>query len=76
MIGKPIVIYYLVNHDPMGWLGVSAIKHVETVQVNRDLNIKYGSADPLVQADFNEKGLLPDDYIKVPNDVAGHVPRI
>lgn len=53
----------------------AAIKHVEMVQLNRDLNIKYGFADPLVQAAFNDKGLLPDDYIKVPNDVLSHVPR-
>ena len=53
----------------------AAIKHVEMVQLNRDLNVKYGFADPLVQAAFNDKGLLPDDYIKVPNDVLGHVPK-
>ena len=53
----------------------AAIKHVEMVELNRDLNVKYGFADPLVQADFNDKGLLPDDYIKVPNDVLSHVPR-
>jgi len=52
----------------------AAIKHAEIMQVNRDLNIKYGfGVDPVVQASFNDKGLLPDDYIKVPNVVLSHV---
>ncbi len=54
----------------------AAIKHIEMVELNKNLNIKYGFADPTVQAAFNAKGLLPDDYIKVPNVVLSHVAKI
>jgi hypothetical protein len=50
----------------------AAIKHSELVEVNKNLNIQYGLADPNVQKDFNEKGTLPDNYIKVPSSVYSH----
>ena len=50
----------------------AAIKHSELVQVNADLNIQNGLADANIQKNFNEKGMLPDDYIKVPSSVYSH----
>ncbi|TRZ80453.1 MAG: hypothetical protein D4R90_01790 [Nitrosopumilales archaeon] len=50
----------------------AAIKRVEMVEMNKNLNIKYGLADAKVQADFNSDGTLPIDYIKVPTGVASH----
>jgi alanyl-tRNA synthetase len=50
----------------------AGIKRTEMISVNNDLNIQYGLADPTVQAAFNQNGLLPDDYIKVPNQVMSH----
>jgi hypothetical protein len=50
----------------------AAIRHSELVQVNANLNIQYGLADPNIQKNFNEKGMLPDDYIKVPSSVYAH----
>ncbi|HKC78982.1 MAG TPA: hypothetical protein VKB83_02700, partial [Nitrosopumilaceae archaeon] len=50
----------------------AAIRHSELVQVNANLNIQNGLADSKIQKDFNEKGMLPDDYIKVPPSVYSH----
>ena len=50
----------------------AAIRHSELVQVNANLNIQYGLADFNIQKNFNEKGMLPDDYIKVPASVYSH----
>jgi len=50
----------------------AAIKHSELVQVNANLNIQNGLADSNIQKNFNEKGMLPDDYIKVPSTVYSH----
>ena len=50
----------------------AAIKRVEMVEMNKDLNIKYGLADAKIQADFNSNGVLPDGYIKVPDTVSSH----
>ena len=51
----------------------AAIRHSELVQVNSNLNIQYGLADSNIQKNFNEKGMLPDDYIKVPSSIHSHV---
>jgi len=51
----------------------AAIKRVELVEVNKNLNIKYGFADPNTQNAFNEYGMLPDDYIKKPTSTYSHV---
>ena len=53
----------------------AAIKRTEMVQLNTNLNIKYGFADPAVQVAFRDNGLLPDDYIKIPNVVLSHAGR-
>lgn len=50
----------------------AAIRHSELVELNKNLNIQYGLADFNVQKNFNEKGMLPDDYIKVPLSVYFH----
>jgi hypothetical protein len=50
----------------------AAIRHSELVQVNANLNIQNGLANFNVQKNFNEKGMLPDDYIKVPSSVYSH----
>ena len=50
----------------------AAIKRVEMIEMNKNLNIKYGLADAKIQADFNSDGTLPDDYIKVPTAVLSH----
>ncbi|VVC05278.1 Uncharacterised protein [uncultured archaeon] len=50
----------------------AAIRHSELVEVNANLNIQYGLADTNIQKNFNEKGMLPDDYIKVPSSVHFH----
>ena len=50
----------------------AAIRHSELVQVNANLNIQNGLADSNIQKNFNEKGMLPDDYIKVPSTVYSH----
>jgi len=50
----------------------AAIRHSELVQVNANLNIQNGLADSNIQKNFNEKGMLPDDYIKVPSIVYSH----
>jgi len=50
----------------------AAIRHSELIQVNANLNIQNGLADANIQKDFNEKGMLPDDYIKVPSSVYSH----
>jgi hypothetical protein len=47
----------------------AAIKRTEMIAVNTNLNIQYGFSDPTVQAAFNQNGLLPDDYIKIPSKV-------
>lgn len=50
----------------------AAIRHSELVQVNANLNIQNGLADSNIQKNFNEKGMLPDNYIKVPSSVYSH----
>src|SRR6267143_972082 len=50
----------------------AAIKRVELVEVNKNLNIKYGFADPNTQNAFNEYGMLPDNYIKKPTSTYSH----
>jgi hypothetical protein len=50
----------------------AAIKRVEMIEINKNLNVKYGLADAKTQADFNSNGNLPDDYIKVPDTVLSH----
>jgi hypothetical protein len=50
----------------------AGIKRSEMISLNTNLNIQYGLADPTVQAVFNQNGLLPNDYIKVPNQVLSH----
>lgn len=50
----------------------AGIKRTEMIAVNTNLNIQYGFADPTVQAAFNQNGLLPDDYIKLPSRVLSH----
>ena len=50
----------------------AAIKRVEMIELNKNLNVKYGLADAKIQADFNSNGALPDDYIKVPAVVTNH----
>lgn len=44
----------------------AGIKRTEMISINENLNIQNGLADPKVQADFNQYGMLPDDYIKKP----------
>lgn len=50
----------------------AAIKRVEMIEMNKNLNIKYGLANAKVQADFDANGNLPIDYIKLPAGVASH----
>jgi hypothetical protein len=50
----------------------AAIKRVEMIEYNKNLNIKYGLADAKTQADFGPDGTLPEDYIKVPTAVISH----
>jgi len=50
----------------------AAIRHSEMVELNKNLNIQYGLADPNIQKNFNEKGMLPDNYIKAPSSVYSH----
>lgn len=50
----------------------AAIKHSELILVNAKLNIQNGLADSKIQKNFNEKGMLPDNYIKVPSSVYSH----
>lgn len=50
----------------------AAIRHSELIQVNTNLNIQYGLADSNIQKNFNENGMLPDDYIKVPSTIYSH----
>lgn len=45
----------------------AAITRVDMVQVNKNLNIQYGAADPTVQNNFDSNGMLPVDYVQVPN---------
>ncbi len=51
----------------------AAIKRVEMIELNKNLNIQYGLANATIQAQFNQNGMLPDDYIKVPDVVSSHV---
>ena len=51
----------------------AAIRHSELVELNKNLNVQYGLADPNVQNNFNRYGMLPDNYIKVPLSVYSHV---
>ncbi len=51
----------------------AAIKRVEMIELNKNLNIEYGLANATIQSQFNQNGLLPDDYIKVPDRVLSHV---
>jgi hypothetical protein len=50
----------------------AAIKRAELVEVNKNLNIKYGFADPNIQNAFNEYGKLPENYIKKPTSTYSH----
>ena len=50
----------------------AGIKRTEMISVNRDLNIQYGLADPVVQASFDQNGLLPDNYVQIPSHVLNH----
>jgi hypothetical protein len=50
----------------------AGIKRTEMISVNKDLNIQYGLADPTVQSAFDQNGLLPDNYVKIPNQVLNH----
>jgi hypothetical protein len=50
----------------------AGIKRTEMISVNKDLNIQYGLADPTVQAAFDQNGMLPDNYVKIPNQVLNH----
>ncbi|HYL65585.1 MAG TPA: hypothetical protein VEU72_00360 [Nitrosopumilaceae archaeon] len=50
----------------------AAIRHSELVALNTNLNIQYGLADPNIQKNFDEKGMLPDYYIKVPSSAYSH----
>jgi len=50
----------------------AAIRHLELVELNAKLNIQNGLADSSIQKNFNEKGMLPDNYIKVPSSVYSH----
>ncbi len=49
-----------------------ATTHAELITVNKNLNIEYGLADPNVQNNFDAKGMLPPDYINVPDVVYSH----
>jgi len=51
----------------------AAIRHSELIDVNKNLNIQYGLADPNIQNNFDKKGMLPDDYIKIPLHLYSHV---
>ena len=51
----------------------AAIKRVELIEINKNLNIQYGFADPQIQNAFNEYGKLPDNYIKKPTSTYSHV---
>ncbi|MDE2588181.1 MAG: hypothetical protein KGL95_00730 [Patescibacteria group bacterium] len=46
----------------------ATITHADMVRINEDLNIQYGAADPSVQSNFDSKGMLPPDYLKVPTN--------
>ncbi|WP_162858634.1 hypothetical protein [Candidatus Nitrosotenuis aquarius] len=37
----------------------SATNRIKLIQLNKDLSIKYGNADPAIQNTFDEKGKLP-----------------
>ena len=50
----------------------AAIKRIELIELNKNLNIQYGLADANIQNNFNQYGMLPDDYIKVPSSVRAH----
>ncbi len=50
----------------------AAIHRQEMVQENTALNVEYGSADPSVQNNFDANGLLPADYIKIPDKLLAH----
>ena len=50
----------------------AGVKRVEMIQTNTNLNVQYGLSDQTVQAAFDERGLLPDYYIKVPKVVSSH----
>jgi hypothetical protein len=50
----------------------AAITRADMVQVNQDLNIQYGAADPTIQNNFDSNGMLPIDYIKVPSNLSHH----
>lgn len=50
----------------------AAITRADMVQVNEDLNIQYGAADPSIQSNFDVNGMLPIDYIKIPSRLLPH----
>jgi hypothetical protein len=51
----------------------AAIKRTEMIELNKNLNVQYGLADPNVQNNFDRYGMLPDNYIRVPSSVYSHV---
>jgi len=60
-------------HDAMiVFTKYAAIKHSELVELNAKLNIQNGLSDSSIQKNFNEKGMLPDNYIKPPSSTYFH----
>jgi hypothetical protein len=50
----------------------AAIKRVEMIQTNQNLNLQHGMSDTIVQASFDKNGRLPDNYIKMPAVFLSH----
>ena len=50
----------------------ASIKRTEMISINTNLNIQYGLANSTIQAAFDQNGLLPDNYIKIPSQVLNH----
>jgi len=50
----------------------AAIKRVEMVYTNQNLNVQHGLSNGLVQASFDKNGMLPDNYIRMPTVVLSH----
>jgi len=51
----------------------AGIKRAELIEVNKNLNIQYGLADPNIQNAFDKYGKLPEGYIKKPTITYSHV---
>jgi len=51
----------------------AGIKRAELIEVNKNLNIQYGLADPNIQNAFDKYGKLPEGYIKKPTNTYSHV---